>query len=90
MTLHSIRLAPAGRDFAITAADGPIVARTLPDAARELLDSGRAKWGDKARVTHPEHTPFTIDLARVVAYRPSAQRREIEGKRFTFMPRNDI
>jgi hypothetical protein len=48
------------------------VARTTADAARELLDSGRAKPGDTARVFHREHTPFTIDLARVVAYRPSA------------------
>jgi hypothetical protein len=59
---HALRLSPAGRgECEITADNDRLVARTLPDAARELLDSGRAKPGDKARVTHPEHTPFTID-----------------------------
>jgi hypothetical protein len=83
--LHNIRISAAGD---ISADSIPLLAPNLPDAARELLDSKHAKWGDKAKVIHHEHTPFVIDLARVVSYRPSAKRREIESKRFGFMPNN--
>ena len=76
--LHTLRLAPAGRDYAITAGNETLVARTTAAAARELLDSGRAKPGDTARVLHPEHSPFVIDLARVAAYRPSQARLAVD------------